>query len=201
MKFLTIDGRLGKDAEPMMTSRNTEYISFSLANTTYVKGTQKTVWYDVVFFNPESIRSRMQYLTKGTYVAVTGVPDEAPFVAKDGSLRIKYSLFGDRIEFLGGGKKEGENAQKVNEQNAPYFANPVNAPAPTVNVAQPQPRVTYQAPAPQPQATYQPPVQQPVPQPAPQPQATYQAPVQQPAPQVIPTAAVPGSDTGDELPF
>ena len=191
MKFLTIDGRLGKDAESMMTSRNTEYISFSLANTTYVKGTQKTVWYDVVFFNPESIRSRMQYLTKGTYVAITGVPDETPFVAKDGSLRIKYSLFGDRIEFLGGGKKDRDNnsqrttMQQVNEGFVP-----------AVNAGAPQPQATYQQPMPQP--TYQAPVQQPMAQPTPQPQVTYQA----PQPPVAPvTSALPGSDSGDDLPF
>ena len=91
MKVLTIDEHLGKDAAIMQTPKGTEFVSITLANTTYIKGEDKTVWYDVTFLNVDSLRSRLQYLKKGTYVAVSGLPDDSGYVRKDGKIKITLS--------------------------------------------------------------------------------------------------------------
>lgn len=71
MKAMIV-GNLGKDAELRNTANtNTLVLSFSVAESVYVSGEQKTQWVNVSMFGDRG-KNLAQYLTKGTKVAVFG---------------------------------------------------------------------------------------------------------------------------------
>ena len=117
MKILSFDGHLAKDAEIKTTQKGTQYLSFRVGNTTYVKGENKTDWIDVASFNVNDITAKGPYMKKGSHVFVVGTPDTTVNPGKDGRLYVNTSVFADRIEFISSGKKdkEGENGTTTSE--------------------------------------------------------------------------------------
>ena len=72
MKIIQVDGRLGRDAEVKTTSGGTKYVRFTLANTSFERGEEKTEWFDVTSYDDYVIDKQIQILKKGSYVIVTG---------------------------------------------------------------------------------------------------------------------------------
>lgn len=69
MNKVILIGTLTKDSELRYNSNNTPVCSFSIAVNEYVKGEQKTQYFNIVSFSAEKLS---QYLVKGTKVAIEG---------------------------------------------------------------------------------------------------------------------------------
>lgn len=73
MKTLMFDGRVGANGTEVKTTKNgNKYARFSVANNVYTNGEEKTEWFDVITYDPTFIEKRAQYLTKGSYVIISG---------------------------------------------------------------------------------------------------------------------------------
>ena len=72
MRIISLDGRLGGDAEIKKTKEGREFVKFSLANNYYANGKEVTDWFDVNCFDQFVIQNKAKFLTKGRYVIVTG---------------------------------------------------------------------------------------------------------------------------------
>lgn len=193
MKILTFDGRLGRDAELNQTNTGVRYLRFSVANDSKKQNSVVTEWYDVVVFDENIVSKMQQYLTKGSYVLITGEPTTSISV-KDGQAYLNQRVRAFSVNF-GGGKSNTNASGSTQVSPAPQYAPPVNA-AP---VAQPQPQAATPV-IPMPQAapvqgaSHVPPVQQFAPQP--------QVPPVQPSPvQPSPAYSSPASSVDDDLPF
>ena len=75
MKQIVFDGRLGKDATINTSKNGNQYLKFSVANTSYSNGEEKTEWFDVVTFNDKLIKAKSSVLKKGSYVIISGTWD------------------------------------------------------------------------------------------------------------------------------
>ena len=72
MKIITVDGRLGRDAEVKTTNGGTKYVRFTLANTSFERGEEKTEWFDITSYDDFAIEKQAPILKKGSYILVTG---------------------------------------------------------------------------------------------------------------------------------
>ena len=76
MKTITFDGRIGASgAEVRTTKGGKPYVRFSVANNSFANGAEKTEWFDITSYDEYIINNRAKYLTKGTYVIITGTPN------------------------------------------------------------------------------------------------------------------------------
>lgn len=118
MKSFTFDGRIGaKGAEVMKTKSGKPYARFSVANNSFVGGQDKTEWYDVTSYDPYVIENRVQYLTKGTYVIITGNINTEVKVGRDNNLWINHYVTATTID-TPSFKKKDENDDVSAESNA-----------------------------------------------------------------------------------
>ena len=117
MKILTIDGRLGRNAELKTTSGGTKYVKFTIANNEYERGETTTNWYDVITYSDFTIEHQLNLLTSGTYVIITGTPKETVNV-KDGHVYLNLSINAVKIDIPIFKKKEDENEPEVSTYSA-----------------------------------------------------------------------------------
>lgn len=192
MKIITLDGRLGRDAEINQTNTGVKYLRFSMANDTKRQGNTVTEWFDVVVYDENTITKMAQYLTKGSYVIITGEPT-ASISIKDGQAYLNQRIRAFSINFGGGGSGKQANtaqAQGVAPQVAPQAAyNPQAQAAPVIPMpaAAPAPVAPVASVAPAPKVA---------PQPAYVPQQAPVTPVQS-SPAYVP----PATSADDDLPF
>ena len=117
MKILTIDGRLGRNAELKTTSGGTKYIKFTIANNEYERGETITNWYDVITYSDFTIEHQLNLLTSGTYVIISGIPKETVNV-KDGRVYLNLSINALKIDIPSFKKKEDEGGQEISTYTA-----------------------------------------------------------------------------------
>ena len=137
MKQISLDGRLGKDAEITTTSGGTRYVKFSLCNSSYDHGKEQSEWFDVISYSPYIIDKISKNLTKGRYVLVTGA-FKAEVAIKGGKVFLNQYVTANNIEFLRTGvKKEAGEEPSVSTYTS---TKPVQEPTiePTVGVMPPQ---------------------------------------------------------------
>lgn len=116
MRNLTVNGRLGGDAQEKISANGRKFIYFSLASTEYgdpkdSEGKPITQWYRVTSF-VDSHFNLMKYLTKGKPVIVTGRYNNHLYTSqKDGSVGIDNSLVAFDISFEAGSERNDDGAQ------------------------------------------------------------------------------------------
>lgn len=146
MKQITIDGRIGKDAEVLKTQGGKSYIRFSLANDSFVNGANQTEWFDITSFDNFIVESRIKFLKKGRYVIVNGTLNSEVH-SRNGKIYLNQYVTANNIEFPSFGTKKEENNevqvstytggtksdQTVHEEVKP-------APAPVVETPKPAPQ-------------------------------------------------------------
>lgn len=113
MNLVTLTGNITKDSELRYNSNNTPVCSFSIAVNEYVKGEQKTQYFNIVSFSAEKLS---QYLVKGTKVAIVGKLQNSSY-EKDGIKHYRTDIIANPyggIELLGN-KGTGNN----NSNSAP----------------------------------------------------------------------------------
>ena len=158
MKQITLDGRIGKDgAKVLKTSTGKEYVRFSLANDSFVDGTNKTEWFDVTSFDPYIVSKKSEFLKQGRYAIVQGTW-KSEVASRNGKIYLNHYVTAVNIELPSfGGKKDDENAAQVSTftggtKTAGFVQGSVSeAQQPQVQkqtaTPQPQPVVSQAAPA------------------------------------------------------
>lgn len=195
MDIRIVDGRLTKDAEVRVNkTNNKKFLTFTIANNGYAKGEQTTTYFNVVSYNEFDV-NRIESLTKGKLVVVTGKPNEVMTI-KDNKTYLNRNIMAHNIEM---GTPSRDNTSTTTSYSdvapVPGAVQPatVSAPIPTCEV----PRVntptvasptvaTVQAPVAQTPAISKPAISMPVNTPT----APYQASVYSETPNVQ-----------DDLPF
>lgn len=123
MQKITLIGRLGRDAAVRETSNGTKVISLAVAANSFVKGVEKTSWYDVSTFNYDRYANMVKYLTKGSSVIVTGDLDADIEKGNDGVTRCRRVVMADSISFNQSGNSGSTQTSEAKE-SAPMTSNP-----------------------------------------------------------------------------
>lgn len=122
MKSITIDGRLGKDAEVGMTKTGRQYLKFNVANNDFVSGSTVTEWYNVTSFDPYMIENFPKRLMKGRYVIVTGKPDTEVKLDQKGSVWLNHYVRATSIDMPSFGEKKKEEGSSLSSGMSTYTA-------------------------------------------------------------------------------
>lgn len=110
MRFITLDGRVGKNGVELKTTRNGKtYMKFSLANNSFSSGQNKTTWYDVVCYKPEFINGIGKYLKCGSFVYLRGDIETTANVDANNKIWINNYIMADMIEFPSVSKKDTQD--------------------------------------------------------------------------------------------
>ena len=97
MDIRIVDGRLTRDSEVKTNSKNgLKFITFTLANNSYVKGEEVATFFNVVSYNEHDI-DRAANLLKGMHVIVTGRPTES-LAVKDSKTYLNRNIIAHNIE-------------------------------------------------------------------------------------------------------
>ena len=122
MKTITFDGRIGASgAEVRTTKGGKPYVRFSVANNSFANGAEKTEWYEVTSYDEYIINNRVKYLTKGTYVIITGNPNIEVNV-RDGKIWLNQYITASTIDTPSFKKKEDDaTTGSVSESAASTF--------------------------------------------------------------------------------
>lgn len=148
MREITLDGRIGKDAEIRTTSNGTKYVRFNLANSTYRNKEQKTEWFEISSYDPFIIDKMAPYLTKGKYIFVVGEIESVVSI-KNTQVYLNHYITAHSIQFSNaGGKRENDGVSGITTTvtNTQVQAQPISQPqvevpnptiAPTINVPTP----------------------------------------------------------------
>ena len=177
MKSIMIDGRIGANgAEVRQTRSGKPYVRFSVANNSFANGQEKTEWYDVTSYDPHVIENRVKFLTKGTYVIISGTPNVEVNVDRNGKVWLNQYVTASTIDTPSFKKKEDEGASGAVAENtmSTYTGSTMSS------TSIPKPTTASVAPV--------------------------AAPVPEPAPATVPAGGYDGYDaddasTDDDLPF
>lgn len=133
MRQVIIDGRLGQDAV-VSSSNGRQFIKFSIANTLFKNGQEKTEWFDVTSFDDFVINKKVKALTKGSYVIVTGNWETETNVSqKTNQLYVNHRVIATDVNIPNLGKKTEEATTTTAKVASPSVPIPeVNVP--TINI-------------------------------------------------------------------
>ena len=145
MKIITFDGRLGRDATVHTAKNGRQFISFTVANNSYSGGQQRVDWFDVVCYDPYVIENSTKYLTKGTFVIITGTINSTINV-RGNDMFINHNVNAINIDRPRFGRPQGEEqAKEAEPQVSVYTASTstYKAEAPSAPVSVPTPAPAY----------------------------------------------------------
>jgi single stranded DNA-binding protein len=149
MKQITLDGRLGGDAEVKKTNTGKDYVRFEIANDSFVDGANKTEWFNVTCFDPFIVSKKSEFLKKGRYVIISGTW-KSEVTNNKGTIYLNHYITANNIELPSfGSKKENSNEVQISTfTGGTKSAETAKAPVQEVQ----QVPVQQPTPAPQPQA-------------------------------------------------
>ena len=98
MQIIMIEGRLGRDAKLKESTSGQRFITFTVAVNSKVRGAEKTTWYEVISFN-EMYFNWLEFLKKGSTIAVTGDFDFSIQDGSDGISRPRISVNAFKLDF------------------------------------------------------------------------------------------------------
>lgn len=140
MKTITFDGRIGANgAEVRMTKGGKPYVRFSVANNSFANGVEKTEWYDITSYDQYVIENRVKYLTKGTYVIVSGTPNVEVNVDKNGKVWLNQYVTATTIDTPSFKKKEDDGAAQAGDSLSTYTASTVSS----TSIPKPEPAPAF----------------------------------------------------------
>ena len=107
-------GNLGRDPELRYTPQGTPVCSFSMATNERRKDKNgemqdQTTWFKVTLWNRQA-ETAAQYLTKGRPVYIEGRLRVEEWTDRDGKPRHTLEVHATDMQFIGGGRSEGEPA-------------------------------------------------------------------------------------------
>lgn len=113
MEKITLIGRLGRDASVKETQQGTRFLTFTMACDAFVRGENRTHWYDITSFDPNRYKNMLKYLTKGSSVTVVGDLDADLDEGRDGVTRIRRRVSADSIQFTPGNSSGSTSETKT----------------------------------------------------------------------------------------
>ncbi len=122
-------GHLGKDPELRYTKEQTPVCMMSVATDNVRKNKEsgelkkETEWHRIVVFGKQAENSA-KYLVKGQQVHIEGRNHTRKYKDKEGIPRFTTEIIAERVEFLGGSKKDAPAAQS--EEDIPPIADTVD---------------------------------------------------------------------------
>lgn len=122
MKEITVDGKIGKNAEVFEGKTGIKYARFSLANSEYRNKEATTTWFDVTTTNEFIVEKLVPYLTKGKYVIVSGDMETRDLVTvKNGKVYVNLRVKATSIHFppVSNQNKEEKTDEKKIEEFTP----------------------------------------------------------------------------------
>lgn len=115
MNLLIISGRLGQDADTRYTQAGKAVCSFSVAVDSGWGDNKSTSWFRCALFGKRAEGGLVPYLTKGTFVTVTGEVSLDEYEAK-GEKRASLKVFVKDVEL---GPKAEAQAQQPKDHVEP----------------------------------------------------------------------------------
>ena len=114
MNLFICTARLGKDAEVRYTQSGTAVLSFAGAVDTGYGNNKKTVWVGFSVFGKRAEGELVNYLTKGSQVAVTGELNIDEW-EKDGQKNFMLKCIVRDLDLIGG-KQEAKKSEPKQQQ-------------------------------------------------------------------------------------
>jgi single stranded DNA-binding protein len=147
MRIITFDGRLGKDAQILTTKNGKQYMRFSVANNLYTSKEERTDWFDVTCYDEFALEKKAKFLTKGTYVIITGSIVTEVKQGQDGRSWINHYVTATAIDLPRFGKPQDNTDNESAPAVSVYTA---GTPSQRVETRVPEPEVpTMRMPEPQ----------------------------------------------------
>ena len=131
-------GRLGGNAEVKVSQKGNQFVVMNVATDEFKKGEKSTSWLRVTCLDDRTLKM-VPYLTKGKLISIIGTETVSAYQSRTGQLGVDRTVIADRIEFVGGGKSQDEQAAEVKVE-------PTMQPTATVqeSTTQPMPSVVMQ---------------------------------------------------------
>jgi single stranded DNA-binding protein len=107
-------GRLGRDPEVIELSEGRYKVKFSIAVTEYIKGEDKTFWFNVVAFDRTANKVINRKVGKGDYIEILGPLRPYEYTLQSGETRREINILLDDFDIL--------SRSKNNERPAPIDA-------------------------------------------------------------------------------
>ena len=111
MRIISFDGRIGKNAQILTAKNGRQYLRMSVANNIYTSKEERTDWFDVTCYDEFIVEKKGKYLTKGTYVIVTGTITTEVKTGADGRSWINHYVNASSIDLPRFGKSQDESAR------------------------------------------------------------------------------------------
>ena len=110
MRIISLDGRLGGDAEVKQTKDGKPYVRFSVANNYFANGKEVTDWFDVNCYDPYVVNNKINFLKKGRYVIITGnIRTEVS--NRNGKLWLSHYVTATNVDTPSFGKNKEDNGE------------------------------------------------------------------------------------------
>lgn len=119
MNLFVATANLGRDVEVRHTQGGTAVATFPIAVTSGYGDNKKTTWVRCALFGKRAEGGLIQYLTKGTQVAVSGEISLNEFQGQDGQTRTSLELRVNEIDLIGGKPQNGDGNTQSGAANRP----------------------------------------------------------------------------------
>jgi len=120
MNVFTFNGNLGADVEVKQTQGGTTVASFPVAVSSGFGDNKKTTWVRCALFGKRAEGNLIQYLVKGTKVAVSGEMTHEQWQNQAGENKSAVKVSVDKIDLIGDKPaSQGQYGQANNQQQSP----------------------------------------------------------------------------------
>lgn len=110
MAIITVTDRIGKDGAQIKKFKEKEVIVFSLAEDAFIKGEQKTIWYDIYLNNARNPEKLSEALKQGRLIMVNGTLRVGTWTTNSGNVLLQQSINVENVTFIrSGGSKQQSN--------------------------------------------------------------------------------------------
>ena len=136
MMYVSINGRLGADAEIKTSQKGNQFLSMRVASNDFVGGEKITTWVNVLWSGERALKMA-EYMKKGSSIIVHGVPKFSTYNTKNGETAVSVDVFADRVDFDSNASSSGNTQSNEASTDTGTFAPKAKAAAeePLVEVA------------------------------------------------------------------
>ena len=126
MAIITVIGRIGKGGAQIKKFGEKDVIVFSLAEDAYIKGEQKTIWYEIYMNNARNLQKLTEKLKQGRMILVNGTFRVGTWKTNTGTIQIQQSINVESVTFIRSGSKTQNNEfeeAKIEDPGTQVFSN------------------------------------------------------------------------------
>lgn len=126
MAIITVIGRIGKGGAQIKKFGEKDVIVFSLAEDAYIKGEQKTIWYEIYMNNARNLQKLTEKLKQGRMILVNGTFRVGTWKTNTGTIQIQQSINVESVTFIRSGSKTQNNEfeeAKIEDPGIQVFSN------------------------------------------------------------------------------